>query len=104
MLRKSALQQSSRLLQAQAACGKIRTCHRPGHALPIHLLLHTSIVEGFDRQEAVASSRTPYPAGHDACHRQFSTELTAGMTLLNKGLKAGPGGRSSVSVDVLVIS
>lgn len=28
----------------------------------------------------------------------FATDqLTAGMTLMNKGLKAGPGGRSSVS-------
>ncbi|KAL3154426.1 hypothetical protein ABBQ32_013898 [Trebouxia sp. C0010 RCD-2024] len=36
--------------------------------------------------------------GHSVLgHRGFATELTAGMTLLNKGLKVGPGGRSSVS-------
>lgn len=39
-----------------------------------------------------------HPAFGDAIScRGFATELTAGMTLLNKGLKAGPGGRSSVS-------
>lgn len=33
----------------------------------------------------------------------FATDqLTAGMTLLNKGVKAGPGGRSSVRLDLLV--
>ena len=37
-------------------------------------------------------------AGENPCCRGFATELTAGMTLLNKGLKAGPGGRSSVSI------
>ena len=35
--------------------------------------------------------------GESSGHRGYATELTAGMTLLNKGLKAGPGGRSSVS-------
>ena len=29
-------------------------------------------------------------------------QLTAGMTLMNKGVKAGPGGRSSVCLDMLV--
>lgn len=35
--------------------------------------------------------------GETTASRGFATELTAGMTLLNKGMKAGPGGRSSVS-------
>lgn len=37
--------------------------------------------------------------GESSGYRGYATELTAGMTLLNKGIKAGPGGRSSVSLS-----
>lgn len=91
MLRNAALKQSSVLLRSHGVLGET-------HAASVTCILTETgtALRALDVMRFIRNH--PCPAGDPVGHRGYATELTAGMTLLNKGLKAGPGGRSSVSL------